>query len=123
MLNAFAGGLVTDKNAMRDVIVANDPNAKTTISPSEGSMPSSIAAVDPDFKMPQVWKSSLGIDYNVPVSFPLSLSAEFIYNKQLQDVMIEDWDIKGDNSSWPRMAGADDRLIYSTDYRINNRAA
>ena len=123
VLNAFAGGLVTDKNAMRDVIVANDPNAKTTISPSEGSMPSSIAAVDPDFKMPQVWKSSLGIDYNVPVSFPLSLSAEFIYNKQLQDVMIEDWDIKGDNSSWPRMAGADDRLIYSTDYRINNRAA
>ena len=123
VLNAFAGKFTTNKEDMQAIIVANDPNAKTTISPNEGSMPSSIAAVDPDFKMPQVWKSSIALDYNVPVSFPLSLTAEFIYNKQINDVMIEDWDIKGDNSSWQRMAGADNRLIYPSDYRINNKAA
>ena len=127
VLNAFAGNFVTDKDVMREVITANDPNAKTTISPDEGSMPSSIAAVDPDFKMPQVWKSSIALDYNVPVSFPLSVTAEFIYNKQIRDVMIEDWDIKGDNSNWMHMTGADNRLLYITNdgspYRVNNKAA
>ena len=127
VLNAFAGNFTTDKDAMQAIITANDPNAKTTISPDQGSMPSSIAAVDPNFKMPQVWKSSIALDYNVPVSFPLSITAEFIYNKQIKDVMIEDWDIKGDNSNWKHMTGADNRLLYipndGSSYRINNKAA
>ena len=121
VLNALAGGLVTDRYAMRDIIVANDPNAKTTITPDEGAIPSSIAAVDPDFKMPQVWKTSIGIDYQLPVSFPLSLTAEYTYTEKLQDVMIEDWDINTDISSWERLKGADNRLVYPKNYRFNNK--
>ena len=121
ILEAFKGGLITDKNEMRDLIASIDPKAVTTKEPKDGTVPSTIAAVDPDFKMPQVWKSSIAVDYNVPIAFPLSLTGEFTYTKQLQDVMIENWDVKGDNSSWARMPGADNRLIYPSDYRINNR--
>jgi hypothetical protein len=28
----------------------------TSISPEEGVLPSSVVGIDPDFKMPQVWK-------------------------------------------------------------------
>ena len=121
ILEAFKGGLVTDKNEMRDLIASIDPKALTNKEPKDGTVPSTIAAVDPDFKMPQVWKSSIAVDYNVPIAFPLSLTGEFTYTKQLQDVMIENWDVKGDNSSWARMPGADNRIIYPSDYRINNR--
>ena len=121
ILEAFKGGLITDKNEMRDLIASIDPKAVTTKEPKDGTVPSTIAAVDPDFKMPQVWKSSIAVDYNVPIAFPLSLTGEFTYTKQLQDVMIENWDVKGDNSSWARMPGADNRIIYPSDYRINNR--
>ena len=121
ILEAFKGGLITDKNEMRDLIASIDPKAVTTKEPKDGTVPSTIAAVDPDFKMPQVWKSSIAVDYNVPIAFPLSLTGEFTYTKQLQDVMIENWDVKGDNSSWARMPGADNRIIYPSDYRINNK--
>ncbi len=121
VLEAFKGGLITDKNQMRDLIASIDPKAVTKKEPKDGTLPSTIAAVDPNFKMPQVWKSSLAVDYNLPTPFPASVTGEFTYTKQLQDVMIENWDVKGDNSSWARMTGADNRLIYPSDYRINNR--
>ena len=121
VLEAFQGGLITDRNQMRDLIASVDPDAVTTKEPKDGTLPSTIAAVDPNFKMPQVWKSSIAVDYNLPTPFPASVTGEFTYTKQLQDVMIENWDVKGDNSSWARMPGADNRLIYPSDYRINNK--
>lgn len=121
VLNSFKGGMVTDATLMRDIIASVDPAAKIFITPDDGALPGTIAAVDPDFKMPQVWKSSIAVDYNVPVSFPLSVTGEFTITKQLQDVMIENWDIKSDNSQWARMNSADNRIIYPSDYRINNK--
>jgi hypothetical protein len=117
VVNAFAGGLVTDPTQMRDIIVANNPNAKTTVTPADGVLPSSISAVDPDFKMPQSWKTSIAIDYNVPVSFPLSVTGEFIYTKQINDVFLRNIAIKDADDTWERFVGADDRLIYPTNYR------
>ena len=43
---------------------------------------SKISGVYSDFKMPQVWKSSLAVDYQLPVSFPLSVTGEFIFTKR-----------------------------------------
>ena len=118
VVNAFAGGLVTDPAKMRDIIVANNPNAKTSVTPKDGVLPSSIAAVDPDFKMPQSWKSSIAIDYNVPVSFPLSVTGELIYTKQINDVFLRNIAIKDADDTWERLVGADDRLIYPSNYRM-----
>ncbi len=123
VMEALAGGLVTDRNQLRDIICATDPDAKATISPETGALPSSIAAVDPDFKMPQVWKSSIAIDYIVPIEVPLSVTGEIIYTKKIHDIMLDDYDIKSDYTNWPRMTGADNRLIYPDDHRINKKSA
>ena len=94
-MSQFAGGLVTDANgkatiaALREKILSlGHPE---TITPEEGSIPSAICGIDPDFKMPQVWKTSLAVDYAVPVSFPLTVSVEGIFNKNINAAMLRDW--------------------------------
>ena len=97
-------------NTLRDYIIDNNLGPKT-ISPEDGVAGSTINAVNPDFKMPQVWKSSIAVDYQLPVSFPLSVSAEFIYNKTLNAVCISDWSMK-DVGGFARFNGVDDRPRY-----------
>ncbi|MGL4292740.1 MAG: TonB-dependent receptor, partial [Bacteroidales bacterium] len=41
------------------------------------TVPGSICVVDRDFKMPQVWRSSLGVDFELPYAFKLSLGAMY----------------------------------------------
>ncbi len=52
--------------------------------PNEGA-PSSFALVDRDFKMPMVWRTSLGADYKIPNS-PFVLSGDFLYTKDINAV-------------------------------------
>lgn len=111
-LAKFAGGLVADTERMRELL-----GGPSTISPDDGKMQSSIVGVDPDFKMPQVWKSSIAIDYNVPVSFPLSVTTEFTYTKKINDVMIDNLNIKAPDETWERLQGADNRYIYPSEFR------
>ena len=94
-------------------VMINNPAAigPTTISPEDGQAGSTINAVNPDFKMPQVWKTSIAVDYQIPVSFPLTASAEFIFNKTVNAVCISDWSIK-DVGGFARMNGADNRALY-----------
>jgi hypothetical protein len=61
--------------------------------------------------MPQVWKSSIAVDYQLPVSFPFTATAEFIFNKTINAVCISDWSIK-DVGGFARLNGADDRALY-----------
>lgn len=111
-LNNFKGGLVTDVNKIRELL-----GAPATITPEEGTVPKSFAGVDHNFKMPQVWKSSIAVDYQIPVSFPFSLTAEFTYTKKIHDVMLDNYNIK-DNSTWETLKGTgDNRHIYPSDYQ------
>lgn len=111
-LKNFKGGLVTDVNKIRELL-----GAPATITPEQGTVPPHFAGVDPNFKMPQVWKTSIGLDYQVPVSFPLTVSTEFTYTKKIHDVLIDDYNIK-DNSTWETLKGTgDNRHIYPADYQ------
>ena len=111
-LEKFKGGLVTNVDKIRDLL-----GAPATITPEEGTVPKSISGVDRDFKMPQVWKSSIAIDGQIPVSFPLSFTAEFTYTKKIHDVML-------DNSSWETLTGTgDNRHIYPKDYKYSKTDA
>jgi len=75
---------------------------------------SSVTGVDENFKMPQVWKSSIAIDYQIPVSFPLSVTGEFIYNKSINAVYMDNINIKDDNiDALTHLNGADPRIMYS----------
>ncbi|UCS94288.1 TonB-dependent receptor [Echinicola marina] len=53
-------------------------------SPSEGA-PGSFALVDREFKMPMVWRSSLGADYVIP-NTPLIATADLLYTRDINGV-------------------------------------
>ena len=124
-MDQFKGGLVTDANdkattqALLDKLISL--GYPTTISPDEGAVPSSISAVDPKFKMPQVWKTSLALDYKFPTSFPFSISVEGIYNKTINGVTISDWSIMPVNG-FVRFNGADARPVYPETFRTGTKA-
>ena len=124
-MDTFAGGLVTDANgkatqkALYDKLISL--GYPSTIKPEDGTVPSAIAAVSENFKLPQVWKASVAIDYQVPVSFPFTLSGEFIYNKTLNETSISDWSIPS-VGGFARLNGVDNRPIYPTGFRTNTKA-
>lgn len=125
MLNGeFKGGLVNDGGKATVDALYNKLAAMgypTTITPEEGTVPSAISAVDPKFKMPQVWKTSLAVDYQIPVSFPLTVTAEGIFNKTLNAASISDWSMR-DVEGFTRWNGADNRPIFPTDFRTATKA-
>jgi hypothetical protein len=124
-MDEFAGGLVTDANGKANISALYNKLASlgypTTISPEDGTVPSSISAVDPDFKMPQVWKTSLAVDYAFPTPFPSSVTVEGIFNKTINGVSISDWSIPS-VGGFARFNGVDNRPIYPDGYRIGTKA-
>ena len=107
-MSEFAGGLLKREELLAKLTSLGFPN---TISPEDGTIPSEISAVDPKFKMPQVCKTSLAIDYNFPTSFPFSISAEGIFNKTINGVIIRDWSVNPVDG-FARFNGVDNRPIF-----------
>ena len=107
-MSQFAGGILKREELLAKLLEMGYPN---TISPEDGTTPAEISAVDPKFKMPQVWKTSLAVDYNFPTSFPFSVSAEGIYNKTVNGVVLRDWSVKS-TEGFARFNGVDNRPIY-----------
>ena len=107
VLATLAGPMITDVNEMIETL-----NLQNTISPEDGNLPRDINAIDPDFKMPQVWKTSLALDYEFSTSFPLSITLEGIYTQTINGVMLENYDLEQPDNSWERFSGSDDRYIY-----------
>ena len=124
-MDEFAGGLVTDGEGNATIAALYDKLAElgypTTISPEDGTVPSSIAAVSSDFKMPQVWKTSFAVDYAFPTAFPLSATVEGIYNKTINGVTISDWSIPN-VGGFARFNGVDNRPVYPAGYRTGTKA-
>lgn len=124
-MSQFAGGLVTDANGYPSIDALKNKlfeiGYPSTISPKDGSVPSAISAVDPDFKMPQVWKTSIAVDYQLPVSFPFTATVEGVFNKTINGVCISDWSIPS-VGGFSRFNGADNRPIYPAGFRTNTKA-
>ena len=109
-LAKFTGNMVTTVQEMAELI-----GAQTTIRPGEGAFQATPCGIDENFKMPQVWKSSIALDYQLPVSFPLSITGEFMYTKNINAVMLDNYNIKP-SDGWERFNGSDNRLIYPDDF-------
>ena len=123
-MSVFDGGLVTEPGTNKATVKALYDKLiglgyPTT--PGDGTVPSSISAVDPKFKMPQVWKTSLALDYSFPTSFPFSITAEGIFNKTVNGVSISDWSMQPVNG-FARWSGADNRPIYPSGFRTATKA-
>ncbi|MBO4339813.1 MAG: TonB-dependent receptor [Bacteroidales bacterium] len=136
-------GLVTDRNAGLDqfAATANDGKFPTTteailakfneidskknpyeIKPEDGQLSSYIQAVDPKFKMPQIWKTSIAADYQLPVSFPLTVTAEYTFNKTINGTLIKNWNIT-DNAGWSQWSGPDQRHVYPDNFTYTGTPA
>ena len=73
-----------------------------------------ITGVSSDFKMPMVWKSSIAVDYQLPVSFPFTVTGEFIYNQMINAVYMDNINVKDDHpENMAHFNGADDRVKFS----------
>ena len=124
-MSLFEGGLVTDAEghatiaALRNKLIGM--GYPENVTSDMGTVPSSISAVDPKFKMPMVWKTSLAVDYNVPVSFPFTVTVEGIFNKNINAASISDWAIPS-VAGYARFNGADNRPIYPAGFRTGTKA-
>ena len=107
-MSQFAGGILKREELLAKLLEMGYPNQ---ISPEDGTVPAEISAVDPKFKMPQVWKTSLAVDYTFPTSFPFTISAEGIYNKTVNGVVLRDWSVMS-TEGFARFNGVDNRPIY-----------
>lgn len=123
-MSQFAGGLKTlngkaTSQALYDYLIS--VGYPSTISPEDGAVPSSISAVDSKFKMPQVWKTSLAVDYQLPVSFPFTVTVEGIFNKTINGVMMSDWSMLP-AEGFARWNGADNRPVFPSNFRNATKA-
>ena len=106
------GHITTDVNEMISILGLN-----TTVTPEDGQLTGDINGVDPNFRMPQIWKSMIGIDWDVPVSFPMTFTLEGMFNKTLWGVRLVDWNLKYD-----MIANAGDNVRFNgPDNRVNYR--
>ena len=113
-MEKFAGDIMK-REELLDFIQKNwGEQFPAKISPEDGVI-AGTEAVDTKFKMPQVWKTSLALDYNIPVSFPFSIGVEGIFNKTINGVYLRDWSLK-DVKGFTRFNGADNRPIFE-DYK------
>ena len=111
------------------LVVNNDEYIKilglnTTVTPEDGQIGKSadINGVDPDFHMPQIWKSSLAFDINLPTSFPLSITAEWMFNKTIWGTRLVNWNIN-EKAVTKRFNGPDNRLMYEGNYTYGGNNA
>ncbi len=109
-LATLAGPMITDVDEM--ISHLNLPN---TITPEQGALPGEVNAIASDFKMPQVWKTSLAVDYDLPVSFPVTVTLEGIFSKNINGVLLENYNLAPPDNTWETFSGSDDRYIYPVD--------
>ncbi|RED26701.1 carboxypeptidase family protein [Flavobacterium cutihirudinis] len=81
-----------------------------------GADDSFLQIMDPSFKWPQVWRSSLGYDHRFESNYIVSL--DLAYNKDINGVHVQNWGLKPPTGT---LAGVDNRLIYTAaDHGANN---
>ncbi|MDP2069872.1 MAG: carboxypeptidase regulatory-like domain-containing protein [Lutibacter sp.] len=64
--------------------------------------------VDPDFKFPQVWRNSLGLDYQLENG--VVLTTDISYTKDLNGAHVQNWGLKTPSGT---LQGVDNRSIYT----------
>lgn len=113
LMSSFAGGVVTSVDGIREKF-ENYANGSAPYSQNaNGVIPSTPAGIDNSFKMPQVWKSSIAIDYQLPLPFPVTVTGEFTYTKNVHAVRLDNYNLKtSESDNWDRFVGADNRVIY-----------
>jgi hypothetical protein len=120
LLEQFAGDLIIDREQMRAKWYSL--GFPQEISEKDGKIPGKLAAVDPNFRMPQVWKTALAVDYAFPTSFPFSVTVEGMFNQNVNASTMQDWNMMP-VEGFARFNGADNRPVYPTNYKYTTSPA
>jgi len=81
-----------------------------------GADDSFLQMMDPDYKWPQVWRTSVGYDHRFQSNYVLTVDVS--YNKDINGVHVQNWGLKDPTGT---LGGVDDRLIYTAaDKGANN---
>ncbi|WP_420322861.1 TonB-dependent receptor [Flagellimonas sp.] len=71
--------------------------------------------VDPDFKWPQVWRTSLGVDYQLENG--VILTGDLSYSKDINGPHVQNWGLVPPSEN---LQGVDNRPVYGDNDLINN---
>lgn len=108
LLAALAGGIRTPQQLLSEVA----PKFPDRF-PTEPGAVNSIITIDRDFKMPQVWKNSLALDYQLPLPFKSDLTLEGTYIKDINAILQQNKNVIGlDDPKMSRFSGLDNRYYY-----------
>lgn len=116
VLSGLANNFLYTEDDLRQYL--KDAGYPTVANSSPAVRNATICGVADDFRMPSVIKTSLAADIEIPVSFPAVLTIEGIYNKDINAVYSENYNIK-DDRYFAHFAGADDRIDYRTQEVAN----
>nr|WP_315178695.1 carboxypeptidase regulatory-like domain-containing protein [uncultured Flavobacterium sp.] len=72
-----------------------------------GADDSFFQIMDPDYKWPQVWRTSLGVDHKFESNYIVTV--DMSYNKDINGVHVQNWGLRTPSGT---LAGVDNRLIY-----------
>ena len=73
--------------------------------------------MDPDFKWPQVWRTSLGLDHKFENNYIATV--DISYNKDINGVHVQNWGLKTPSGT---LVGVDNRVIYNASDKLSNNA-
>jgi hypothetical protein len=78
-------------------LLNQNPNQIYAQLPASAQNTTEVNLIDPDFKMPQIWRSSLAFDFKLPMGFRASV--EGLYTEVLQDVKFQNINLT-DNATY-----------------------
>lgn len=117
---------IQDPSVLANIKLTNNPQEVMSLYPNlfpnkaEEQVPGSIAAVDNDFKLPQVWKNNIAVDYQMPTSFPMMLTFEAMYSKDINQIVQKNVNVMPLTDETPRFSGPDNRFQYPKNYKVHS---
>ena len=111
MLQGLQNNFLYTEEALKNYL--RQQGLSMTANPNPTLNNTSITGIASDFRLPQVFKTSLAIDYEPDdLAFPLAVSVEGIYNKDINAVYVENYNQVNDDAAG-RFSGADNRVNYN----------
>ena len=111
LLQYLAGGVRTPQQVLGEV-VPNLPEEQKKLFPAQPGAVSNLITVDKNFKMPQVWKTTLALDWEAPLGFDNLFTIEGTYAKDINAITAYDANIDMDKATAKRFDGPDNRYFY-----------
>ena len=81
--------------------------------PTQPGTVNSLATLDKNFKLPQVWKTSVATDYRLPLPFDAIFTFEGIFIKDINAIVQNNYNVISlDDEKMNRFSGPDNRYYY-----------